>query len=351
MQLQIPNAARILIVDDDAGTVGLLERLLARAGCTRVRSTTDPRRALDLFLSFSPDLIILDLAMPHLDGFQVMEELRPHWAEGDYLPVLVLTGYVGVEARRRAMATGATDFVVKPFDHFEILIRIGNLLRTRAYYLELQKQNAILEKRVRERTQELEEAQIEILERLALVAEYHDDKTGEHTRRVAQYSACIARALGLPEAEVELIERAALLHDIGKIAIPDAIRRKAGTLSPAESEMMRKHTTLGAELLSGSRFALLRLAKEIAQTHHERWDGAGYPRGLKGEEIPLSGRIVAVADAFDALTHERSYKAAWSVEEAIAEIRQQSGRQFDPRVVEAFLEVVERLVPVGSEAG
>jgi putative two-component system response regulator len=193
---------------------------------------------------------------------------------------------------------------------------------------------------VRERTAELEETQIEILERLALAAEYRDDDTGEHTKRVGQMSAEIARGLGLPPAEVELIRRAAPLHDVGKIAIPDSILLKPGRLTPEEFEQMKTHTTLGSKMLSGGRFPLLQRAEEIALTHHERWEGTGYI-GLAGDSIPLAGRIVAVADVFDALTSARPYKTAWPRAEAVEEIRRQSGRQFDPRVVEAFLKIVE----------
>jgi len=189
---------------------------------------------------------------------------------------------------------------------------------------------------------ELEDTQIEILQRLALAAEYRDDDTGEHTKRVGEMSAQIAEALGLPEAEVELIRRAAPLHDVGKIAIPDSILLKPGKLTPEEFELIKTHTALGAKMLSGGRFPLLQRAEEIALSHHERWDGAGYLSGLQGEMIPIAGRIVAVADVFDALTNERSYKKAWSPDEAIQEIKHQSGQHFDPRVVEAFLEVIGR---------
>jgi putative two-component system response regulator len=180
-------------------------------------------------------------------------------------------------------------------------------------------------------------AQVEILERLALAAEYRDDDTGEHTRRVGKTAAAIAATIGLAADEVELLRRAAPLHDVGKIAIPDAILRKPGRLTGEEFEEIKQHTVKGAAMLAGRGFPLLDLAERIALTHHERWDGHGYPHGLAGEAIPLAGRIVAVADVFDALTHERVYKEAWPVEQALEEIRTQAGRQFDPDVVEAFL--------------
>ena len=334
------TTARILIVDDQSSNVMLLEGILQEEDYTAYKGITDSRQALSVYLEYQPDLILLDLQMPYLDGFQVMNQLREHVPSGAFLPILVLTADITPEAKRQALAEGATDFLTKPFDQTEVLLRIRNLLRTRALHLQLQDQNLLLEQKVRERTAELEETQIEILERLALAAEYRDDDTGEHTRRVGQMSAQIAQALGLPEAEVELIRRAAPLHDVGKIAIPDSILLKPGKLTPAEFELMKTHTTLGAKMLSGGQFPLLQRAEEIALTHHERWDGTGYS-GLKGESIPMAGRIVTVADVFDALTNERPYKKAWLHTEAIEEIQRQTGRQFDPRVVEAFLHVVD----------
>jgi putative two-component system response regulator len=203
----------------------------------------------------------------------------------------------------------------------------------------LQGQNLQLDQKVRERTAELEATQIEILERLALAAEYRDDNTGEHTKRVGETAARIAEALGWPTRDVELIRRAAPLHDVGKIAISDLILLKPGKLTSEEFEQMKAHTRLGAQMLSGGRFPLLQLAEQIALNHHERWDGSGY-LGLRGEAIPIPGRIVSVADVFDALTSERPYKRAWSQEDALAEIKRQSGQQFDPQVVEAFLSVL-----------
>jgi putative two-component system response regulator len=334
------TTARILIVDDQASNVMLLEAILQEEDYTAYKSITDSRQALPVYLKYQPDLILLDLQMPHLDGFQVMNQLRGCVQPGAFLPILVLTADITPETKRQALAEGATDFLTKPFDQTEVLLRIKNLLGTRLLHLQLEDQNLLLEQKVRERTAELEETQLEILERLALAAEYRDDDTGEHTRRVGQMSAQIAQALGLPEAEVELIRRAAPLHDVGKIGIPDSILLKPGKLTPEEFELMKTHTTLGSKMLSGGQFPLLQRAEEIALTHHERWDGTGYS-GLKGESIPIAGRIVTVADVFDALTNERPYKKAWLHTEAIEEIQRQTGRQFDPRVVESFLHVVD----------
>lgn len=333
-------ALKILIVDDQPSNVLLLEGILQEEDYMAYRSITDSREALPVFLEYRPDLVLLDLQMPYLDGFEVMKQLRGYVMPEDFLPVLVLTANITPEAKRRALAEGATDFLTKPFDATEVLLRIRNLLQTRELHHQLQNQNQVLEEKVRQRTLKWEETQIEILERLALAAEYRDDDTGEHTKRVGQISAQIAQVIGLPEAEVDLIRQAAPLHDVGKIAIPDSILLKPGKLTPEEFEHMKTHTTSGAKILSGGRFPLLQMAEEIALTHHERWDGSGYMLHLQGEAIPMAGRIVAVADVFDALTHERPYKKAWSQAEAIAEIQSQRGRQFEPRLVEAFLAVI-----------
>ena len=331
--------ARILIVDDEPGNVEILKRILGRAGFTRLESTTDSREAAELYVRHRPDLILLDLHMPYLDGLEVMRQLN-EIAEATYLPILILSADETPEAKREALSRGAKDFVSKPFQPDEILLRIRTLLETRFLYIQVQSQNQLLEAKVRERTRALEEAQIEIVERLAMAAEFRDDNTGQHTQRVGQMSALIARQLGMPDTQVALMRRAAPLHDVGKIGIPDAILLKMGKLTPEEFDIVKTHTTIGARILSGGKFPLLRLAEEIAFSHHERWDGTGYAH-IAGTDIPLAGRIVTVADVFDALTQQRPYKPAWPIADAVGEIERQRGRQFDPGVVDAFLRVIE----------
>jgi putative two-component system response regulator len=330
--------ARILIVDDEINNVDMLRRVLEREGFLRIESTTDPREAASLYVQHRPDLILLDLHMPHLDGLDVMGQLN-EIAEASYLPILILSGDLTPEARRDALSRGAKDFVLKPFQQDELLLRIKTLLETRILYLQIQSQNQLLEAKVRERTRALEEAQIEIVARLAVAAEFRDDNTGQHTQRVGQMSALLATELGLPDSQVSLLRRAAELHDVGKIGVPDRILMKMGKLTPEEFAVVKTHTTIGARILSGGKFPLLRLAEEIAFTHHEQWDGSGYA-GIRGADIALAGRIVTVADVFDALTQQRPYKPAWPVGDAIAEIDRQRGRQFDPGVVDAFMAVV-----------
>lgn len=335
--------ARILIIDDDEDNHVLIRRALKPNPRLIIESVTDSRLALETSLTFAPDLILLDLHMMPFDGYEVMEQILGCLPESVYLPILVLTGDDSAEAKRKALTAGAKDFVSKYASYDEIYLRTRNLLHTRLLYQELERRKSGLEERVRERTAELERAQREILQRLALAAEYRDDETGAHTRRVGNLAALIARAMGLPDHETEILRIAAPLHDLGKIGVPDGILLKPGTLTEDERETMRRHAFVGANILSGSSAELLRCAEEIARTHHERWDGRGYPSGLAGDEIPLVGRIVAVADVFDALTHPRPYKVAWPIQDAVREVEDKSGTQFDPMVVEAFVSVVRRL--------
>jgi len=345
-----PRSPRILVVDDEDINVRFLQDVLTPAGYTDLTVTTDSRRAMDLFRETAPDLILLDLKMPHVSGHELLALLRQEIPEGAHLPILVLTSDSSPEAKRRALASGAHDFLAKPLSPAEVRLRVHNLLETRFLHLALQEQNRQLEERVRQRTaqlqrrtDELERARIEILERLARAAEFRDDDTGLHTRRVGHVSGLLAEALGMAAPEVELIRRAAPLHDIGKIGIPDTILLKHGRLSPDEETVMQTHTVIGAEILAGSDVPLLHLAQDIALTHHEQWDGMGYPNRVTGEAIPLVGRIVAVVDVHDALTHPRPYKAAWSHADALAEIEEQAGKKFDPDVVRSFRELCRRM--------
>ncbi len=325
---RILKQGRILIVDDEQANVRFLEIVLEQAGYTNFFSTRDPCQTLSLFAAIQPDLLLLDLHMPRLDGFAVMEKLQadPIFRQ---VPILVLTADGMIPVRHKALAMGAKDFLLKPLDETEALLRIKNLLEMRLY-------NARLESKVQQRTAELERAQLETVERLARAAEHRDDATGLHIQRVGSIAGQIALALNLPCSQADLIELAAPLHDVGKIGVSDTILLKPGKLTEEEFAVMKQHTHIGAKILSGSTCPLLKMAEEIALFHHERWDGRGYG-GLRGEAIPLSGRIVSVADVFDALTHDRPYKKAWSVEAAVAEIACQSGCQFDANVVEAFL--------------
>ncbi|MGH7477396.1 MAG: HD domain-containing phosphohydrolase [Longimicrobiales bacterium] len=351
--------AVILIVDDEAANVRFLQDTLRPLGYSEVHGTTEPAEAESLFAETSPDLVMVDLMMPRLDGVQLLGRLKPLIEPGDFLPIVILSADASPEGVRRALSAGANDYLTKPLRVHEVRLRIANLLQTRGLHLKLRRHNRSLEARVRTRTaalvartEELEDARAEILARLGRAAEYRDDSTGEHTERVGRLAALLAAELGLPQEECELIERVAPLHDVGKIGIPDHVLLKPSVLSREDFEQMKSHTLLGAELLGGSRHPILTRAAQVAMTHHEHWDGTGYPKGLKGDAIPLEGRIVAVADVFDSLTHARPYKPAWSSGDALVEIQKQSGRQFDPTVVAALVALCERgvLAPiVGGE--
>jgi putative two-component system response regulator len=352
MDIQLLHRAKILIVDDEADNIALVREILRRDGYTAIYSTTDPCEVKNLMQELEPDLILLDLHMPRLNGFGVMQQVKEQAEEQVnnsnrhplFLPIMVVSGDYNQDVKKRALASGAKDFLPRPFDSVEIKLRIQNLLEARFLQIQLQEQNDVLEERVCERTKELEqahlkvkEAQIEIITRLAVAGELHDNETGEHTQRVSLVASLIAQNMGMGPEEVELLRRAAPLHDVGKIGVADPILLKKSGLTQGEFNVIKDHCRIGAHVLSGGNADLVKMAEVIALTHHERWDGKGYPQGLKGEEIPLVARILSVADVFDALTHERPYKKAWSVEAAVEEIRNQSGKQFDPQAVEAFL--------------
>lgn len=347
------SAARIVVIDDEATNLRAFGRGLAALGFGDVRLFQDAGTALATIESSGVDLILLDLQMEPIDGFGVLERLKPLLAREGYLPVIILTGERDPKVKERALRMGARDFVNKPVDLTELRARILNLLETRRLHREVRDSAHQLEDRVRERTQELEQARAEILSRLARAAEYRDDATGAHQQRVGDLAALLAARMGLDEDLVEVLRQAAPLHDIGKIGIPDSILRKPGPLTPAEYAFMKQHTRLGAELLAGSRNTILESARVIAASHHERWDGSGYPAGLVGQAIPVEGRIVAVADAFDSLTHRRSYKAAVPLADTMGRLLRDAGTALDPAVTDA-LEVLYRegaLDPFVEDAG
>ena len=340
-------SARILIVDDEQAYVDLLHRFLQSIGFKNVRTTTNPFDVAQLVIDFDPDLILLDLRMRGMDGIAVMQQLEPYTSRF-YLPILVLTGDITEEAKRASLSSGARDFLNKPFDLTEVRLRIENLLETRFLHLELQEQNALLERRVHERTHELEQTRLEVLERLSMVADYRDDATGRHTKRVSALSAALARELGIDLSQAETIRMASTLHDIGKIGIADEILLKPGPLADAEAAAMRAHTTIGAKMLAGSQSELLQVAEVIALSHHERWGGGGYPQNLRGEQIPLPARLVALADVVDALSSDRPYRRAWPFQQVREHVEQQAGVHFDPAVVSAYRRLLEQHDPAAN---
>jgi len=330
------GSQRILVVDDEPANVRLLTALLRSWGLTEIESTTDPTEAPELFRSFRPDLLLLDLMMPRLDGFAILGIIGPENRGPVRVPVLVLTADVTPEAKRRALDEGASDFVTKPFDVDEVRLRVRNLLETRRLQVELAAEKQKLEQRVRARTMDLEHSRMELLHRLAMASEYHDEHSLGHARRVGATASAIGAVLGLDESELREIRLAGPLHDVGKVAVPSELLTKPGRLTPLEMETVKTHTTVGSRLLRGSGQPLLDTAEVIAHTHHERWDGRGYPQRLARDEIPLAGRLVAIADAFDVMTHDSPYRAAVDVGAAVEEIERERGRAYDPDAVDAF---------------
>ncbi|MGL4611448.1 MAG: HD domain-containing phosphohydrolase [Trueperaceae bacterium] len=342
----------LLMIADDSSETLRLQTILGHAGFQSLHRVSDngEREIVETIQELEPDLLLLDLTLSFLDSFALLTDLQVLLPDNHYLPILVFTNDERDGMKQRALAHGAHDFLKKPFENSEVILRVKNLLRTQLFYKQLKNSNARLEGLVAQRTKQLEQAHLEMLTRLARVAEYRDDKSGEHSWRVAHLSAQIAQELGQADDFIKLILRAARLHDVGKVAIPDKILMKPQRLTVQEFEIVKQHTIIGGQFLSNGRSALINMAETIALTHHERWDGTGYPKGLKGDAIPLEGRIVALADSFDALTRDRYHRQALSGQEAVHEIQKQSSQQFDPHVVRAFLQLYNRGKISGTEA-
>jgi len=341
---QILNAS-VLIVDDKPANVALLEAILKSEGYTNVQSVTDSRLVKELHDKRQFDIILLDIRMPHMSGFEVMEQLQTS-DQDDYLPVLVLTAQSDAETKIRALQSGARDFVTKPFERIEVTHRIKNMLEVRLMYNRRGWEKEIVEAQVRERTQQLEDTQLEFIRQLGRAGEYRDNETGMHVVRMSKGCQSLALATGHNEEFAELLLLASPMHDVGKIGIPDRVLLKPGKLDADEWEIMKTHVEIGGEILSSDTAEIMQLARSIALTHHEKWDGSGYPNGLVGEDIPVQGRIAAICDVFDALTSERPYKKAWLVEDAVALIQEESGSHFDPVLAAKFIEILPQIIEI-----
>jgi len=340
--------ARILIIDDEEGNIRVLDRVLKKGGFKNIRSVTDSRNAIGTYAEFNPDILILDLKMPHVDGFEIMDQLKSLQPD-DYLSILVLTAQRDHATRIRALDSGAKDFLDKPFELTETLTRIRNMVDVRLLHNRIKIQNQNLEKMVRERTRELEKTRMEVIHRLGCAAEYRDNETGMHVIRMSHLCARLAAEIGMSEEDCQSILVASPMHDVGKIGIPDEILLKPGPLSESEWKIMKLHPIIGAEILSGSSSNIMQMAETIALTHQERWNGSGYPYGLHGEQIPPVGRVVALCDVFDALTSERPYKEAFTVEKSMQIIEQNSGIDFEPHLVEVFKRVLPHMVEIAQQ--
>ncbi|HJW11777.1 MAG TPA: HD domain-containing phosphohydrolase [Albitalea sp.] len=337
----------IVIVDDNAVNLTLMAALARSATGFEPLRFDDPVRALAWCRENGADLIIVDYMMPVMDGHQFIERIRDSAHLAD-VPVVMVTATGQSVVRRRALELGATDFLTKPVDSAEIKLRLRNLLQLRAAQNMLRDRAAHLSAEVAEATAAIESREQELITRLSRAAEFRDPETGGHIQRMAHYSELIARRLGEPPAYCQALLSAAPMHDVGKLGTPDHILLKKGALDPDELVEMHRHAEIGGRILAGTDSPLLQLACEIAETHHEKYDGSGYPRGLAGDAIPLAGRIVAVADVFDALNSVRPYKRAWSVEESRDYLREHAGRHFDPRCVEVFIAAWDEVLTIRS---
>ena len=352
------ESARIMVIDDEAVNIRVIQKYLQQAGYVHIRGITDPSFAMAGIAIEQPDVILLDVMMPRISGLELLATIRSSPATS-HLPVIILTASCDRETKLAVLERGATDFLAKPVDPCELGPRVRNALTVKKYHDSLRNYAQTMEDAVRRRTAELEASRRDVIYCLARAAELRDDDTGHHVLRVGKYAAVIGRGIGLDEPTVEMLEQAAQLHDIGKIGIPDEILLKPGKLDPEQYERMQKHVGLGQKIIQPlsqadwetlkhhveigqkvfehSRSPLLRMAARIALTHHERWNGQGYPLGLAREDIPLEGRITAVADVFDALSSRRPYKKPFPIDKCFEIIEADRGEHFDPAMVDAFL--------------
>jgi len=352
------SSAKIMIVDDEPTNIKVVRRLLEIEGYRNFVTTTDSSATMYLIADQRPDLVLLDLMMPMVSGLDILANVRADTSK-PFTPIIILTAATDRETRLQALEQGATDFITKPVDPSDLIPRVRNVLAMMQYQRRLKDYAAGLEAAVQLRTAEVEASREDVLHCLARAAEYRDHDTGQHVLRVGRYARIISEELGLPANLVRSIEQSARLHDVGKIGVPDDILLKAGELtddefsrmkrhsgfgkqilqqfSAEEQDRMRRHTEVGAQILKVGTSPILEMATRVALTHHEWWDGTGYPLGLQGEDIPLEGRITAVADAFDALSSERCYKDAYPLDKCFEIIEGESGTHFDPKVVAAFL--------------
>jgi putative two-component system response regulator len=364
---KLTETAKIMLVDDSPVSIRILQEHLKAAGYQHFITTTDPRPVLQIASKEMPDVLLTDIVMPYIGGLEILRHLRAD-ARLSHIPTIVLTASCNEPNRIAALKLGAVDFLSKPVNATELVVRVRNALLAKAHHDQLKDYARVLEQQVRRRTVELAASRLELIHCLARTAEFRDNETGRHVVRVGRYAEMIAEKLGLNDQAVELIGHAAPLHDMGKVGVPDSVLLKPGKLTPDEFELMQKHsvygrqsiepmteddwrklsshTFMGEKIMDASTSPVLSVAAVIALTHHERWDGKGYPHGLKGEEIPLAGRITSVADVFDALSSKRPYKPAFELNRCFEIMEEGSGTQFDPKVLDAFLTCRETVTEV-----
>jgi len=322
----------ILIVDDTPSNIAVLSNILTDYN---VKAANNGAKALEIATRYRPDIILLDIMMPEMDGYNVCMRLKRDFRTKN-IPVIFVTARDEVTDETRGFELGAVDYITKPVSPPVVLARVKT-------HLNLYDQNRVLEDLVRERTRELNDSRLEIIRRLGLAAEYKDNETGMHVIRISCYCKVMAKGIGMSKEDVDLILSASPMHDIGKIGIPDNILRKPGRLDPEERAIMEQHSEIGARIIGEHDNPLLKMARVVALTHHEKWNGKGYPNGLEGENIPLPGRIVAIADVFDALVSKRPYKEPWPFEKAVALIKDEAGQHFDPALVDVFVDNLDEI--------
>ncbi len=347
---------RILVVDDDDQVRGVMRALLLTLGY-RPELAEDGAEALEKVAASPPDLILMDATMPRLSGLEAVRRLKGS-DETRIIPIIMVTGLHDLDTKIKALEAGVDDFLGKPWEQVELKARIASLLKVKAANDQSRRYQRDLEAEVARRTRQLEEAltrqrtlSLEAIYGLSRASEFRDEDTGAHLRRMSHFSAAVARRMDLPRRTIEAILYASPMHDVGKIGIPDQILLKPGKLTPREMQIMKLHTTIGAQILHGSTADFLKLGEVIALTHHEKWDGSGYPRGLAGSKIPLAGCITAIADVFDALTTKRPYKEPFPVEKALAIVRDGKGKHFHPEVVDAFFSVTDEILRIRLDNG
>lgn len=336
--------ACILIVDDEESNVRLVRSALSKTGCTNLHCTTRPESVLAFCQSNPVELILLDLSMPKLHGLDLMQLLQ---AEMDAPPqIIVLTALTSSEDKITALELGALDYLTKPLHIHELVLRVRNGLRLVRLNRDLTHERDNLDAEIKRQTLELEQTRDEILYRLGRATEFRDNETGNHVSRMSESVYLLALAATKDEAFANQLRKAAQMHDVGKIGIPDGVLMKPGKLDPQEFNVMKSHTRIGYDILVDAKTPLMKIAAEIALSHHERWDGSGYPNGARGNEIPLESRIVALCDVFDALRSDRPYKVAWKLEDAVDYIRRESGKHFDPELAALFLTLIDKVEAV-----